>query len=168
MFPFSALLLLRLLRFWTFVCKYWVSWAPKSWFWTKFSFRKNIINRVPKLPESTRRKQAIFNKGSLFYSHCGLCCEQPLALYGFEMFPLLYDLIGRRGAHFLPSVCLSAGAHQHFFTLTHVSREVPLWLSIDMEVNLVCISSATLPVLLLDIPMTTWSIFIIQCKDNQH
>jgi hypothetical protein len=25
---------------------------------------------MPKLPESTRRKQAIFNKGSLFYSHC--------------------------------------------------------------------------------------------------
>jgi hypothetical protein len=31
----------------------------------------NIISPVPKLPESTRRKQAIFNKGSLlFYSHC--------------------------------------------------------------------------------------------------
>jgi hypothetical protein len=25
---------------------------------------------MPKLPESTRRKQAIFNKGSLFYIHC--------------------------------------------------------------------------------------------------
>jgi hypothetical protein len=25
---------------------------------------------MPKLPESTRRKQAIFDKGSLFYSHC--------------------------------------------------------------------------------------------------
>jgi hypothetical protein len=55
-----------------FVCKYWVSWAPKSWFWTKFSFRQNIISRVLKLPESTRRKQAIFNIGSLFYSHCGV------------------------------------------------------------------------------------------------
>jgi hypothetical protein len=49
----------------------WVSWPPKSWFWTKFSFRQNSISRVPKLPESTRRKQAIPNKGSLFYSHCG-------------------------------------------------------------------------------------------------
>jgi hypothetical protein len=36
------------------------------------SFRPNIIIRVPKQSESTRRKQAIFNKGSLFYSHCGL------------------------------------------------------------------------------------------------
>jgi hypothetical protein len=27
-------------------------------------------HRLPKLPESTRRKQAIPNKGSLFYSHC--------------------------------------------------------------------------------------------------
>jgi hypothetical protein len=29
-------------------------------------------HRLPKLPESTQRKQAIPNKGSLFYSHCGL------------------------------------------------------------------------------------------------
>jgi hypothetical protein len=28
-------------------------------------------HRLPKLPESTQRKQAIPNKGSLFYSHCG-------------------------------------------------------------------------------------------------
>jgi hypothetical protein len=28
------------------------------------------MSRMSKLPESTRRKQAIFNKGSLFYSHC--------------------------------------------------------------------------------------------------
>jgi hypothetical protein len=27
-------------------------------------------HRLPKLPESTQRKQAIPNKGSLFYSHC--------------------------------------------------------------------------------------------------
>jgi hypothetical protein len=26
--------------------------------------------RLPKLPESTQRKQATPNKGSLFYSHC--------------------------------------------------------------------------------------------------
>jgi hypothetical protein len=26
--------------------------------------------RLPKLPESNQRKQAIANKGSLFYSHC--------------------------------------------------------------------------------------------------
>jgi hypothetical protein len=32
---------------------------------------ERYISRVPKLPESTRRKQAIFNKGLLFYSHCG-------------------------------------------------------------------------------------------------
>jgi hypothetical protein len=29
-------------------------------------------DRLPKLPESTQRKQAIPNKGSLFYSHCGV------------------------------------------------------------------------------------------------
>jgi hypothetical protein len=33
--------------------------------------RPNIISRVSKLPDSTWRKQAILNKGSLFYSHCG-------------------------------------------------------------------------------------------------
>jgi hypothetical protein len=27
-------------------------------------------HRLPKLPKSTQRKQAIPNKGSLFYSHC--------------------------------------------------------------------------------------------------
>jgi hypothetical protein len=27
-------------------------------------------HHLPKLPESTQRKQAIPNKGSLFYSHC--------------------------------------------------------------------------------------------------
>jgi hypothetical protein len=27
-------------------------------------------HRLPKLPESTQRKQTIPNKGSLFYSHC--------------------------------------------------------------------------------------------------
>jgi hypothetical protein len=30
-------------------------------------------HRLPKLPESTQRKQAIPNKGSLFYSHCERC-----------------------------------------------------------------------------------------------
>jgi hypothetical protein len=40
----------------------------------KLSFRPNTI--IFKLPESTRRKQAIFNKGSLFYSHCDLRWEQ--------------------------------------------------------------------------------------------
>jgi hypothetical protein len=33
-------------------------------------------HRLPKLPESTQRKQAIPNKGSLFYSHCGFECIQ--------------------------------------------------------------------------------------------
>jgi hypothetical protein len=28
-------------------------------------------HRLPKLPQSTQLKQAIPNKGSLFYSHCG-------------------------------------------------------------------------------------------------
>jgi hypothetical protein len=32
-------------------------------------------HRLPKLPESTQRKQAIPNKDSLFYSHCGLGCK---------------------------------------------------------------------------------------------
>jgi hypothetical protein len=38
-----------------------------------FHFVKIIAacpHRLPKLPESTQRKQAIPNKGSLFYSHC--------------------------------------------------------------------------------------------------
>jgi hypothetical protein len=30
-----------------------------------------LVSCVPKLPESTRRKQTIFKKGSLFYCHCG-------------------------------------------------------------------------------------------------
>jgi hypothetical protein len=37
-------------------------------------FVKMIVacpHRLPKLPKSTQRKQAIPNKGSLFYSHCG-------------------------------------------------------------------------------------------------
>jgi hypothetical protein len=33
-------------------------------------------HRLPKLPESTQRKQAIPNKGSLFYSHCGSGADQ--------------------------------------------------------------------------------------------
>jgi hypothetical protein len=37
-----------------------------------FEFRPNIISCVAKLPDSTRRKEAIFNKGSLFYSHCAI------------------------------------------------------------------------------------------------
>jgi hypothetical protein len=40
-----------------------------------FYFVKIIVacpHRLPKLPESTQRKQAIPNKGSLFYSHCGV------------------------------------------------------------------------------------------------
>jgi hypothetical protein len=34
------------------------------------------ISREPKLPESTRRPQAMFNKGSLFYSHCASSSEE--------------------------------------------------------------------------------------------
>jgi hypothetical protein len=33
-------------------------------------------HHLPKLPESTQRKQAKPNKGSLFYSHCVLCCAR--------------------------------------------------------------------------------------------
>jgi hypothetical protein len=36
-------------------------------------------HRLPKLPESTQRKQAIPNKGSLFYSHCGVTFENSLS-----------------------------------------------------------------------------------------
>jgi hypothetical protein len=39
----------------------------------EFLERKIMVacpHRLPKLPESTQRKQAIPNKGSLFYSHC--------------------------------------------------------------------------------------------------
>jgi hypothetical protein len=32
-------------------------------------------HRLPKLPKSTQRKQAIPNKGSLFYSHCALVVD---------------------------------------------------------------------------------------------
>jgi hypothetical protein len=39
-------------------------------------------HRLPKLPESTQRKQAIPNKGSLFYSHCGSTLLLPLS--GFQ------------------------------------------------------------------------------------
>jgi hypothetical protein len=42
----------------------------KAVFEPSSQFRPNIISRVSKLTESTRRKQAIFNKGSLFFSHC--------------------------------------------------------------------------------------------------
>jgi hypothetical protein len=56
-------------------CKYWVSWVQKADFepcTQVFEFRPNIISCVAKLPDSTRRKEAIFNKGSLFYSHCAI------------------------------------------------------------------------------------------------
>jgi hypothetical protein len=33
-------------------------------------FPSFYFSRVPKLPEATRKKEEIFNKGSLFYSHC--------------------------------------------------------------------------------------------------
>jgi hypothetical protein len=61
----------------TVFCKYWVSWAQKADFEPSFRrashFVKIIVacpHHLPKLPESTQRKQAIPNKGSLFYSHC--------------------------------------------------------------------------------------------------
>jgi hypothetical protein len=76
MFPFSALLLVRLLRF-SFVNieflkrkKLILSQAKRA-----SHFVKIIVacpHHLPKLPESTQRKQAIPNKGSLFYSHCDL------------------------------------------------------------------------------------------------
>jgi hypothetical protein len=37
-------------------------------------------HRLPKLPESTRHKQAIPNKGSLFYNHCGAIAISLLVL----------------------------------------------------------------------------------------
>jgi hypothetical protein len=62
---FSALLLLQWLRFDSLtvltVCFVNIEFRDRK----KFSFRENIISRVLKLPESTQRKQAIFNKDSL-------------------------------------------------------------------------------------------------------
>jgi hypothetical protein len=62
-----------------FFCKYWVSWAQKADFEPNFKRASHFVKiivacpyHLPKLPESTQRKQAIPNKGSLFYSHCGL------------------------------------------------------------------------------------------------
>jgi hypothetical protein len=39
-------------------------------------FVKIIVACPHRLPESTQRKQAIPNKGSLFYSHCGFLQKQ--------------------------------------------------------------------------------------------
>jgi hypothetical protein len=55
----AAAVMTEILRF---VSNFWVSWGQKA----------DIISPVPILPKSTRCKQAIFNKGSLFYSHCAL------------------------------------------------------------------------------------------------
>jgi hypothetical protein len=75
MFPFSALLLVQLLKFRQFVNieyrerkKLILNQVKRA-----SHFVKIIVacpHRLPKLPESTQRKQAIPNKGSLFYSHC--------------------------------------------------------------------------------------------------
>jgi hypothetical protein len=66
-------------------CKYWVSWAQKADFDPSLKrashFVKIIVacpHHLPKLPESTQRKQAIPNKGSLFYSHCGFIITRRL------------------------------------------------------------------------------------------
>jgi hypothetical protein len=76
MFPFSALLLVRLLRF-SFVNieflerkKLILNRAKRA-----SHFVKIIVacpHHLPKMPKSTQRKQAIPNKGSLFYSHCAV------------------------------------------------------------------------------------------------
>jgi hypothetical protein len=51
-------------------------------------FVKKIVacpHRLPKLPESTHRKQAIPNKGSLFYSHCGFSCGKNATNFGVNL-----------------------------------------------------------------------------------
>jgi hypothetical protein len=77
MFPFSALLLVCLLRFSQFVFINIEFLERKKLILNKVKrvfFSSKIIvacpHRLPKLPESTQRKQAIPNMGSLFYSHC--------------------------------------------------------------------------------------------------
>jgi hypothetical protein len=99
MFLFSALLLVQLLRFRQFFCKYWVSWAQKADFEPCFKrasqFVKIIVacpHHLPKLPESTQRKQAIPNKGSLFYSHCDSTCQLPSKMHVLMTIPVLFCL----------------------------------------------------------------------------
>jgi hypothetical protein len=56
-------------------------------------------HRLPKLPESTQRKEAIPNKGSLFYSHCGVVLVARVETSCFQYFsglfiiPLFYQTI---------------------------------------------------------------------------
>jgi hypothetical protein len=52
-------------------------------------------HRLAKLPESTQCKQAIPNKGSLFYSHCGLFFQQKFSqpLYGVHLFRPLFSTL---------------------------------------------------------------------------
>jgi hypothetical protein len=64
--------------YWDFECLFFVNvdffWAKKQKVKRASHFVKIILacpHRLPKLPESTQRKQAIPNMGSLFYSHCG-------------------------------------------------------------------------------------------------
>jgi hypothetical protein len=73
MFLFSALLLVQLLRFRQFFVNIEFHERKKLILKKASHFVKIIVacpHHLPKLPESTQRKQAIPNKGSLFYSHC--------------------------------------------------------------------------------------------------
>jgi hypothetical protein len=49
-------------------------------------------HRLPKLPKSTQRKQAIPNKGSLFYSHCEQNQKKFHCTWSFLAFLLLREL----------------------------------------------------------------------------
>jgi hypothetical protein len=55
-------------------------------------FHEYAILLHPNFSESTQRKQAIFNKGSLFYSHCG--CGLPL--YGLAHISCARTYLGVR------------------------------------------------------------------------
>jgi hypothetical protein len=46
MFLFSALLLVQLLRFWQFFCKYWVSWAQKADFEPSFKIASHFVKII--------------------------------------------------------------------------------------------------------------------------
>jgi hypothetical protein len=68
---FSALLLVRLLRFRQFL-KLILNQVERAYHFVKIIVA--CLHRLPKLPESTKHKQAIPNKGLLFYSPCDYHC----------------------------------------------------------------------------------------------
>jgi hypothetical protein len=98
MFPFSALLLVRSVAEIQSVCFVNIEFREcKKLILNQVKrashFVKIIVacpHRLPKLPESTKRKQAIPNKGSLFYSHCGHADESLWQNHFGYLFPVYF------------------------------------------------------------------------------